>query len=69
MKSRRSFLQKSVAALGAFSIAPAVAKAMANDVSDALLELNELSPLEAASDEELWLASRKHTRSLQLFKS
>ncbi len=54
MKSRRSFLQKSVAAIGGFSIIPFASKALGNDVSDALLELNELSPLEAATDEDLW---------------
>jgi selenocysteine lyase/cysteine desulfurase len=53
MKSRRSFLQKSATALGAFSIIPFASKASDN-VSEALLELNQLSPLEAAADDELW---------------
>ncbi len=53
MKSRRSFLKKSATALGAFSIVPFAAKA-SDDVSDALLELNQLTPLEAAEDDELW---------------
>lgn len=53
MKSRRSFLKKSATALGAFSIVPFATKA-SDDVSDALLELNQLSPLEAAEDDELW---------------
>lgn len=53
MKSRRSFLKKSATALGAFSILPLATKA-SDQVSDALLELNQLSPLEAATDEDLW---------------
>lgn len=53
MKSRRSFLKKSATALGAFSILPLATKA-SDQVSDALLELKQLSPLEAATDEELW---------------
>ncbi|HEU5289485.1 MAG TPA: aminotransferase class V-fold PLP-dependent enzyme [Cyclobacteriaceae bacterium] len=39
---------------GALTLGPLVQKAMAEDVSDALLSLRNLSPAEAALDEELW---------------
>jgi selenocysteine lyase/cysteine desulfurase len=54
MKTRRSFLQKSVAALGAFSIAPFTAKATSTDIAEALADLNTLTPEEAVIDEDLW---------------
>ena len=54
MSSRRSFFQKSIGLAGAMSLSPLLSKAMAEDVSDALVELNRLSPLEAANDEDLW---------------
>jgi selenocysteine lyase/cysteine desulfurase len=54
MTSRRSFIQKSFGLAGALSLAPSVSKAMSEDVSDALVSLNELSPFDAATDEELW---------------
>lgn len=54
MKSRRSFLQKSGAALGAFAIAPFTAKASSNTVAEALAELNRLSPEAAVLDDDLW---------------
>jgi selenocysteine lyase/cysteine desulfurase len=54
MTSRRSFFQKSLGIAGALSLSPMVAKALAGDVGDALAELNTKSPLEAASDEDLW---------------
>jgi selenocysteine lyase/cysteine desulfurase len=54
MTNRRSFLQKSLAAASAFSLAPLAAKAIAEDVADALQSLNKLSPLQAANDEDLW---------------
>jgi len=54
MSSRRSFFQKSLGLAGAMSLTPLLSKAMAEDVSDALVELNQLTPLEAASDEDLW---------------
>jgi selenocysteine lyase/cysteine desulfurase len=52
MSSRRSFFKKSIGIAGALS-ASSLAVA-AEDVSDALIHLNKLSPLDAASDEELW---------------
>ncbi|MGC4021481.1 MAG: aminotransferase class V-fold PLP-dependent enzyme [Cyclobacteriaceae bacterium] len=54
MSSRRSFFKKSLGLAGAMSITPLLAKAKSEDVSDALLELNKLSPLEAANDDDLW---------------
>lgn len=54
MSSRRSFFQKSIGLAGAMSLTPMLSKAMAEDVSDVLVELNKLSPLEAANDEDLW---------------
>jgi selenocysteine lyase/cysteine desulfurase len=54
MSSRRSFFQKSIGLASAMSLTPFLSKAMAEDVSDALIELNKLSPLAAANDEDLW---------------
>ncbi len=54
MASRRSFFQKSFGMAGAMSLTPFVSQAMAEDVSDALVDLNELSPSEAADEEDLW---------------
>ncbi|HLZ15819.1 MAG TPA: hypothetical protein VKQ08_02220, partial [Cyclobacteriaceae bacterium] len=54
MASRRSFFQKSLGMAGAMSLTPFLSKAAAEDVSDALVGLNKLSPLEAANDEDLW---------------
>jgi selenocysteine lyase/cysteine desulfurase len=54
MKSRRSFLQKTGAALGAFAIAPFAANASSNSVAEAMAELNLLSPEGAALDDDLW---------------
>ncbi len=54
MNSRRSFFQKSLGIAGAMSLAPIAANAVAEDVSDALLSLNQLSPDAAATDEDLW---------------
>lgn len=54
MSSRRSFFQKSIGLASAMSLTPILSKAMAEDVSDALVELNKLSPDAAANDEDLW---------------
>jgi selenocysteine lyase/cysteine desulfurase len=54
MTTRRSFFRKSFGMAGALSIAPIMQKALAEDVSDALLSLDKLSPFDAASDEDLW---------------
>lgn len=39
---------------GALSLSPIMQKAIAEDVSDALLSLDKLSPVDAVQDEELW---------------
>jgi len=54
MTTRRSFFQKTISAAGALSLAPLAAKAVAEDVSDALFSLNKLSPAAGLNDEELW---------------
>ena len=54
MKTRRSFLQKTAAAIGAFSIAPFAAKAASTDVAEALAELDSISFEESIADEDLW---------------
>jgi len=54
MSTRRSFFQKALGAAGALSLSPLVSQAISEDISDALLSLNKLSPFDAASDEDLW---------------
>lgn len=54
MNTRRSFFQKSLGIAGGLSISPLLHGAAAENLSDALVSLNKLSPFEAASDEELW---------------
>ena len=54
MSSRRKFFKKSLSLAGAASLTAFSVKARAEDVSEALSELNELSPEAAASDEDLW---------------
>jgi selenocysteine lyase/cysteine desulfurase len=54
MNSRRSFFKKSLGVAGAVSLSTIATQAIAEDVSDALLSLNKLSPFDAMNDEELW---------------
>lgn len=54
MNSRRSFFRKSVGLAGAASLSSIATRALAEDVSDALLSLNRISAFQAANDEELW---------------
>lgn len=54
MTTRRSFFQKVLGAAGALSLSPLAVQAISEDITDALISINKLSPLEAASDEELW---------------
>lgn len=54
MSNRRSFFRKTMSVAGAMSLSTLASKAVAEDVSDALLSLNKQSPLSAANDEELW---------------
>jgi selenocysteine lyase/cysteine desulfurase len=54
MSNRRSFFQKTLGVAGALSLASFKNTALAEDLSDALLSLNKISPLAAANDEDLW---------------
>lgn len=54
MATRRSFFQKSIGVASALSLSPMISSAIAEDVSDALFQLNKLTPNEAMNDEELW---------------
>lgn len=54
MNSRRSFIQKSFLTAGTLSFSGLFQKSMAENVKDALVELNTLSPQEAALNEDLW---------------
>jgi selenocysteine lyase/cysteine desulfurase len=54
MSSRRSFFQKTLGLAGAMSLTPLLSKAMSEDISDALVELNKLSPEAAAAEDDLW---------------
>ncbi len=54
MSSRRSFFRKSLGLAGAASLASISAKAMGEDISDALFSLNKVSPEMAVADEDLW---------------
>lgn len=54
MKSRRLFLQKSAAAIGAFTIMPFALKAKAHQVAESLAELNTFNPADAVFEEDLW---------------
>lgn len=52
---RRTFLKKLAGVSGLMTMSPLMTKVLAEDVKDALIQLNGLSPEEAAQDEELWL--------------
>lgn len=54
MTTRRSFFKKTIGLAGAFSLTPFAQHAMAEDISDALVHLNKLSPHQATTDEDLW---------------
>lgn len=54
MSSRRSFFKKSIGIAGAASLTSIATQAKAEDISDALFELNKLLPEVAATDEDLW---------------
>jgi selenocysteine lyase/cysteine desulfurase len=54
MNSRRSFLRKSIGFAGAAALTPSLAAAAADNVSDALVSLQKLSPAAAVGDEDLW---------------
>lgn len=54
MKTRRSFIQKSLAFGGAISLGAFDLKAKSNSISEALLSINETPLNEAVSNEKLW---------------
>lgn len=54
MSNRRSFFRKSMSVAGVMSISALANKAMAEDISDALLSLSKRSPFDAVNDEDLW---------------
>ena len=54
MSNRRSFIRKAIGISGAASLASLSTQAMAEDVSDTLVSLNELSPFDAMDEEDLW---------------
>ncbi|MFP4090361.1 MAG: aminotransferase class V-fold PLP-dependent enzyme [Cyclobacteriaceae bacterium] len=54
MNLRRNFLKKLSGISAGLSLSPFMTKVLAEDVKDALLKLNTLTPAEAASDVDLW---------------
>lgn len=54
MASRRSFIQKTVGIATSLSVAPLAHQALAEDISDAMVTLQKLDPMAAATDEDLW---------------
>jgi selenocysteine lyase/cysteine desulfurase len=54
MTSRRKFFKKTLGVASTLSLAPLASKALSEDIADSLVSLNKLSPLDAATDEELW---------------
>ncbi|WP_422007651.1 aminotransferase class V-fold PLP-dependent enzyme [Roseivirga pacifica] len=59
MKNRRSFLRKTFLTAGTLSLSSFFQKSLAEDISDAMVNLNRLSPEAAAQDEELWARIRQ----------
>jgi len=67
MKNRRSFLRKSLIAASGLTFSKFTAKATAEDVAEAIKEINDLSVFEAAQNEELWARIRQaYTTSNQI---
>ncbi len=54
MSNRRAFFQKTFGAASALSLSALATQAAAEDISDALLSLNKLSPGDAMNYEDLW---------------
>ena len=52
--SRRSFVKKTLGMAAPLSLTAAMSKALSEDVADALVKLNKISPPNAVNDEELW---------------
>lgn len=54
MTTRRSFVKKAFGVAAPLSMASFAANALAEDISEALLQLNKISLAEAVNDEDLW---------------
>jgi selenocysteine lyase/cysteine desulfurase len=54
MTTRRSFVKKAFGVAVPLSLTSFTASALTEDISDALLKLNKVTPSEAVNDEELW---------------
>ncbi len=54
MGSRRLFFKKALGIAGAASLTPIITQALAEDVADAMLQLDKLDVANAINDEELW---------------
>ena len=54
MNARRKFLQRTTLTLGSLSLGGLFKKALAEDIKEALISLNGLSPEAAAQNEDLW---------------
>ncbi len=54
MNNRRSFLRKTFLTAGTLSIGSLFNKTLAEDISNAFKELNQLDPLAASENEDLW---------------
>jgi selenocysteine lyase/cysteine desulfurase len=54
MNSRRAFFRKSASLAGALTLGPLAARAIAEDVTDALHTLNKVPLQQSVTDEELW---------------
>jgi selenocysteine lyase/cysteine desulfurase len=52
--NRRSFIRKTFLTAGTLSMGSFFKEAVAEDVKNALIEMNTLSPIQAAQDEEIW---------------
>lgn len=54
MNSRRLFIRQAAGLAGAFALTPLAARAVAEDVSDALIALGKLPADQSTTDEDLW---------------
>ena len=67
MKNRRSFIKKALITGGTLSLSKFFTQSTAEDVAGALQSINQLSPIEAAQNEELWARIRQaYTTSNQI---
>lgn len=67
MNNRRSFIRKTFLTAGTLSIGSLFQKSIAADIAEAFQELNTLSPIDAAQNEELWARIQQaYTTSTQI---